>query len=132
MTDSLCKSWRIGTLVQFAPGVWPKALACPQGWTPSLRSAELWHGASSGRGKIDTRAGRDDTGRIDSAVAAVIVPLDMIKMHRLGHAGHLIERARIVPQFREVHQAITIALEVAVVDRIETCQRSEQPPVRFR
>src|SRR6516162_2442850 len=98
-----------------------QALALRKGERPSLRSAaKLWHSASSRRGKIDTRAGRDDAGRIDGAVAAVIVSLDMIKMHRLGHAGHLIERPRIVPQFGEIRQAVTIALKVAVVDRIET------------
>ena len=57
--------------------------------------------------------------------------LDMVEMYRLGHARDLIERARVVPQFGEIHQAVAIAFEVAVVDRIETQQRREEPPVCF-
>src|SRR5262249_39534320 len=69
-----------------------------EGCAPSFWSAaELWHGASSRRRKIDSRAGRGDAGRIDGAMAAVIVPLDMVEVYRLGHAGHLIKRARVVP-----------------------------------
>src|SRR4051812_21509278 len=60
-------------------------------------TAQLWHGASRRRGKIDTGAGRDDAGWIDGAVAAVIVGLDMVEMHRPGHAGYLIQGAGVVP-----------------------------------
>ena len=97
-----------------------QALALRKGGRPSLRSAaKLWHSASSRRGKIDTRAGGDDAGRIDGPVAAVIVPLDMVEMYRLGDAGYLIKRAHVVPQLRKIHQAIAVALEVAVVYGIE-------------
>ena len=65
------------------------------------------------------------------AVAAVIVPLDVVEAHGLGDAGHLVEIAQVIPEIRIVDDAPQVALEVAVVDRVETHQRGEQPPVGF-
>jgi hypothetical protein len=60
-------------------------------------TAELRHGAACRRGKIDARTRGDDPGRIDGAMATVIVRLDVIEMYRFGHAGHLIKGARVIP-----------------------------------
>jgi hypothetical protein len=40
---------------------------------------------------------RHDAGRVHIAVAAVIVPLDVIEAHGLGDARHLIKLAQIIP-----------------------------------
>ena len=82
--------------------------------------------------EVDQRPDRHDPGRIDTAVAAVIVTLDMVEVHRLGDARHLIEIAQVIPEIGIVDDAPHVALEVAVVDRVETHQRGEQPPVGFR
>ena len=81
------------------------------------------------RGEIELGAERHDAGRVHLALAAVIVPLDVIDVHGLGDARHLIEIAQIVRQVRIVDDAPQVALEVAVIDRVEADQRREQPPV---
>ncbi len=48
------------------------------------------------RGKIELRSERHDAAGIDLFVAAVIVLLDVIHVHGLGHARHLVEIAQIV------------------------------------
>src|SRR5580693_9895739 len=82
-------------------------------------------------GEIDQRADRHDAGRIDLTLAAVIVPLDLIDADGLGNAGHGIKIAQIIPQVGIVGDAAQIALEMAVIDGVETDERGEQPPVRF-
>ena len=58
---------------------------------------KLRYSAACRRGKIDARTSRDDPGRIDGAMATVIVRLDVVEMYRFGHTGHLIKRARVIP-----------------------------------
>ena len=65
-------------------------------------------------------------------MAAVIMPLDVRDAHGLGHAGNLIELAQVIAQIGIVGDAAQVALEMAVVDRVEAHQRGEQPPVGFR
>src|SRR5271166_4697843 len=81
--------------------------------------------------KVEQRSDRDDAGRIDPLVALVIVPLDVTQVHRRGDAGDLKDIARIGPQIPVVDHLAHIALEVAVVDGIESHQRGEQPYVRL-
>src|SRR5215472_14020368 len=100
------------------------------GWAPAS-TVERRDGTPGRRRKVEARPDRNDAGRIDRAVAAVIVGLDVVEAHRLGDARHLIERARKIPQLGKIHQAVTVAFEMAMVDRIEAHQSSEQPPVRF-
>ena len=77
------------------------------------------------------RSDRHDPRRIDRLVAHVIVPGDMVEIHRLRHAGHLVELARIAPEVRIVDQPPAVALEVAVIDRVEAEERGREPPVRL-
>src|SRR5690348_6643881 len=98
---------------------------------PACSPAERRNRTTGRRRKIEPRSDWDDAGRIYGAVAAVIMRLDVIEVNRLADARHLIERARVVPELGEIHQAVAIALEVAVVDRVEAHQGGEQPPVRF-
>jgi hypothetical protein len=53
-------------------------------------------------------------------MAAVIRTLDVVEAHRLRDAGHLIELAQVSPQIGIVDDAPHVALEVAVIDRVET------------
>src|SRR5262245_34777114 len=81
------------------------------------------------RHEIERRAERHDAGRVHMAVAAVIVPLDVIHVHGRGDAGLLVEVAQVVAEIGIVDDAAQIAFEVAVIDRVEAHQRREQPPV---
>ena len=47
--------------------------------------------------EIEHRPDRHDAGRVHVAMAAVIVPLDVIEAHGLGDARHLIKLAQIIP-----------------------------------
>jgi hypothetical protein len=59
------------------------------------------------------------------------VPLDVIHVDGVGNAGRLIKLAQIIRQVRVVDDAAQIAFEVAVIDRVKTDQRREQPPIGF-
>jgi len=48
-------------------------------------------------GKIDARTIWDDSGRIDGAMATVIMRLDVVEMYRFGHTRHLIKGTRVIP-----------------------------------
>ena len=61
----------------------------------------------------------------------VIMPQDVIHMHRLGDARHLVQRPRIVPQVRVTEDASAVALEMQVTDAVKADRRGEQPPVRL-
>src|SRR5215470_32998 len=62
-----------------------------------LSTTELRHGAACRCGIIDARTRGDDPGRIDRAMATVIVRLDVVEMYRFGHTWHLIKGARVIP-----------------------------------
>jgi hypothetical protein len=64
-------------------------------------------------------------------VAVVIVLLDVLEIDRLLHAGQLKEVAEIAGKVRVIHDAPAVALEVAIIDDIETDQGREEPPVGF-
>ncbi|ACM02848.1 Sulfate transporter [Cereibacter sphaeroides KD131] len=83
------------------------------------------------RGEIGIRRQRHDPVRIDRVVAEVIMPNDVIEMHRLGHARHLPQLAQPAPEVRILHDLAAIALEVGVVDLVEPHERGEEPPVRL-
>src|SRR6185295_6035816 len=69
--------------------------------------------------EIDLRTARDDAARVQLAMAAVIMPADMVEIHGLGHARHLVQLARIRPQVRIFDQLPAVALEVAVIHGVE-------------
>ena len=75
--------------------------------------------------EVKERSGWHDTVGIDGGMTAVVVLLDMLHVHRCGDARPLIQLAGKGPQGRVIHQAPEIALEVAVVNRVEADQRSE-------
>ena len=61
--------------------------------------------------------------------AHVVVALDVLHVHGLGDARHLIELAGVAPEIGIVGEVAPVALEVVVVDRIEAHQGGEGPPV---
>src|SRR5260370_38224555 len=54
------------------------------------------------RGEIERGAERHDAGRVDLAMAAVIMPLDMVDANRPGDAVDLIRIARLIAQVRRI------------------------------
>ena len=64
-------------------------------------------------------------------MAKVVVPHDMIHVHRLGDTRPLIELARVGPKIWVVDDPVAITLEVLVVDHVEPNKRGPQAPVGF-
>ena len=77
------------------------------------------------RQKIELRPQRHDAGWIHVALAAVIVPLDVVHVDGRGDAALLIEIAQVIREIGVVDDAAQIAFEVAVVDRVEADERGE-------
>ena len=59
----------------------------------------------------------------------VIVPLDVIEIHRLSDAGLLIQIHQISLQIRVIENAAHAALKMNVINDIEPDERAEKPPV---
>src|SRR5579884_4145798 len=86
-------------------------------------------GAVVGRLEIDRRTHRHNPGRIEEGVTGVVVAFDVREADRLSNTGDLVKVARIAPQVWIIDDAPEVALEVAVVNRVEAHQRGEQSPV---
>src|SRR3954454_18222115 len=82
-------------------------------------------------GEVKQGSDRDDPGWIDRTVALVIVPPDMLEIHRRGDAWQLIDVTRKGRQIRIIDDAADVALEVPDIDRVEADQRREQADVGF-
>lgn len=65
------------------------------------------------------RSEGDDAVRIDVVMRHVVMPLDVVEVHRFGDAGPLIQVAGVAGQVRVVGNAAQVALEMAMVDRVE-------------
>src|SRR4051794_8228142 len=72
---------------------------------------------------VEIRPVRHDAGRVDVAVHDVVVPLDVVEVDRVPEARRLEQIPRIRPQHRQLRQLVPVALEVAVIDGVEACQR---------
>ncbi|SKY08599.1 Uncharacterised protein [Mycobacteroides abscessus subsp. abscessus] len=75
------------------------------------------------------RAVGHDPGGIDVAVDQVVVLLDLCEVDGVAETRSLEEVARVRPQHRHLRQFAPIALEMPVIDRIESRKRREQPDV---
>src|SRR4051794_34884696 len=80
-------------------------------------------------GLLLKRAGRHDPGRVDEAQAFVIVALDMVEADRLLNPRPGAQGVAIAAEVGIVGDAADVAFEQADIDRIESQQRYEQPPV---
>ena len=65
-------------------------------------------------------------------MAPVIMLLDVLKVHRVRDSGLLVKVAQIIRQIGKVVNTVAIALEVPDIDGIESQERGEKTPVRFR
>lgn len=82
-------------------------------------------------GEVDLGTNRYNPRRIDFLMRHVVVPLDVIEVHRRRDAGLLIKVAEISVKVRIIEDPTHVALEVPVINRIEPHERAEHPPVRF-
>lgn len=82
-------------------------------------------------GKINHWSDRDNACRINFGVRHVVMPLDVIEIHGVGNAWLLIQIHQIPLQVRVIDDAVQIALEMAMINDVESHQRTEKPPVRF-
>ena len=81
------------------------------------------------RAQLQLRPERDDPRRVDLAVRAVIMVLDVINVHGRADIGILVQLAQIVRQMRVISDAALVAFEVAVLDGIEPHDGGEWPPI---
>jgi hypothetical protein len=81
------------------------------------------------RGEILDGPRRYDACGVYRFMAAVIVLFDVIHVHRLGDARHLIKLAQIVRKVRIIRDAAQVALEVPMIDRVEPDKCREETPV---
>src|SRR6476660_2217471 len=96
----------------FVAGSWPGRLA-------------RLEAASGRRVKVERGTNGHDAARIDVTVAPVVVPLDVGQIDGRGNSGPLMELPRVRPDVRIIDQAAQVALEVAIVDGVETDERGE-------
>ena len=61
----------------------------------------------------------DDAGRVDSAMALVVVPLDVPHIDGVGHTWHLIKIAQVAGQVRVIGDAAQVSLEVTNINHIK-------------
>src|ERR1700683_3423238 len=100
-----------------------------------LRRHSLIYAAASAPlapSQCELRPSRHNSGRIDAAVALVIMVLDVEEVDCLGDARQVVKLSQIAAQRRVVPYLAKIALEVPEIDRVEADQGGEQAPVRFR
>lgn len=62
-------------------------------------------------------------------MAVVVVLLYVLKVHRIGNPRPLVQLAQVTKQARIVFQAFKIALEMAVINRVEANQGGKQAPI---
>ena len=85
-----------------------------------MRRVEIKHGAE-----------RHHPVGVDGLVTVIIVVLDMGEVHRLAYARPLVQFAQVAREMRVIGDAAQIAFEMPDIDRIETHQRGEEPPIGF-
>ena len=75
--------------------------------------------------------GRDDLRRVQPGVHPVVVRLGLREVDGVAEPWRLVQVPRVRPQHRHLGDLVPVALEVAVVDRVEPDQRRPQPHVRL-
>ena len=77
---------------------------------------------------IENRAQRHDARRVDVQLA-VVTFLDLLQIERLFNPRPLIKLAQVIGEIRIILNAPQVALEVAVVNQVETQKRRKGAPV---
>ena len=78
---------------------------------------------------VQNRVDRDDTVRIYSIMAVVIMADDMLHIHRTRDAIILVKFAGIGPKIGVIYDAFLIAFKMQVIDGIKTRQGWKKPPI---
>ena len=78
------------------------------------------------RSEVEVGTLRDDAEWINRRMAVVVVPLNVVEVHGLRDYRMLVKVSQVVRQVGVIHDALSVALEVIDVDRIEPNQRREQ------
>jgi hypothetical protein len=100
----------------------------PAASTPD--AAPVTRAAPGRAARPSPRAGQRHHARgVEPLVRHVVVPLDVVQVHRLAEGRALVQVAGVAPQVGVVHQAPQVALEVPHVHRVEARERGEQPHV---
>ena len=74
---------------------------------------------------------RNDASRINLRVCHVVMTLDVIEIDGISDARLLIQVHQIALQIWVIDDTPEIALEMAVIDRVEPNKRAKKPPVRL-
>ena len=106
-----------------------------------LRFAEKKHGswmilsreplASVRPGEIQRWTDRNDLARVNIVMCDVVVALDVIKVHCFGDPRLLVEVAKIGVEIGIIDDTADVALEVAMIHRVEANESAEEPPVHL-
>src|SRR5699024_5173202 len=97
--------------------------SCTEG-APAQVFTSVW-----GRPSARIRAGRDDLRRVDALVHVVVVHPDVVEVRGVTKTRGLEQVTRVGPQRRVLADFTDVALEVAVVDRVEAHQGGKEPDV---
>ena len=81
--------------------------------------------------QVQRRADRDNAGWIDVIVREIVVALDVIEVHRFGDPGLLIEVPQVGIEIQIIHDASHVALEMAMIHRVESHEATKKPPIGF-
>jgi hypothetical protein len=83
------------------------------------------------RPKVLRRSDWDNPGRINIVVSKVVMALDVIEIHGIGYPIDLVKVTEVAAQVRIVNDPADVGLKMTMVNRVESDQRDEKPPVRF-
>ena len=81
--------------------------------------------------EVERRPERDDTIRVNALVTAKIMAFDMVHVDGFGHRLGLIQVAQVTREVGKIADAIAVALEMRVVDCVESNERRKQALVGF-
>src|SRR5579884_3329691 len=87
--------------------------------------------AAMRRVQVLDRAERHDACGIDVIVSDVVVALDVIEIDGVGNSVLLVEMFEVAEQMWVIGDAAEIALEMAVINRVEADECHEQAPIAF-
>jgi hypothetical protein len=106
---------------------WRRTRRRPLAERPPAQLPAVVRGEPAGQ----VRPGRDDLRRVQPGVHLVVVLLGLAEVDRVAEPGGLEQVPGVGPQHRHLGELVPVALEVAVVDRVEPDQRGPQPHVRL-
>ena len=81
--------------------------------------------------QIYDRSKGNNAGGIDVIVREIVVALDVIEVHRFGDPGLLIEVPQVGIEIQIIHDASHVALEMAMIHRVESYEATKKPPIGF-